>query len=280
MIVDIHTHVFPEKIADAAIAVLEQKARMKAYARGTSEALLTAMNAAGVDFAVTQPVATSPKQVGKLNALAAEAAAAGGRLIPFGAAHPDDPDWHEGLDALTRAGVKGVKIHPMYQETDLDDPRFLRILERAAELGLYVMVHAGEDVGIPGPARCAPRHVRNALRETGIRTLILAHMGGWGIWDLVEREIAGLPVYLDTSFAFRPVRPHPAWPRREDELPMGDRTQLVRILRKHGAERVLFGSDSPWGDPGEELSVLRGLGLEETELEAVCGGNAARLLGL
>ena len=61
---------------------------------------------------------------------------------------------------------------------------------------------------------------------------------------------------------------------------MGDPAQLVRILRKHGAERVLFGSDSPWGDPGEELGVLRGLGLEETELEAVCGGNAARLLGL
>jgi len=238
------------------------------------------MNAAGVDFAVTQPVATSPKQVGKLNALAAEAAAAGGRLIPFGAAHPDDPDWHEGLGALTRAGVKGVKIHPMYQETELDDPRYLRILERAAELGLLVMVHAGEDVGIPGPARCAPRHVKNVLRETGIRNLILAHMGGWGIWDEVERELAGLPVYLDTSFAFRPIHPHPDWPRTPEELSMGDREQLLRILRAHGTDRVLFGSDSPWGDEGEELAVLRGLGLSGQELQAVCGGNAARLLGL
>ena len=282
MRIDIHTHVFPKELAPRAIPKLEEAARMRARLDGTPDGLLASMAAAGIDVSVTLPVATNPRQPRKLNELAArDAERFGGRgLLPFGAAHPDDPNWKEELDFLAAHGVKGIKLHPMYQETDLDDPRSLRIIGRAAELGLIVLVHAGEDIGIPGPSRCSPRHVLRVLRETGIDRLVLAHMGGWGIWDEVKQELAGAPVYFDTSFSFGSAAFHPAWPRSPEELRLGDPVLLGELVRIHGIDRVLFGSDSPWGDQRESMDELGRLGLSDAELEAVLGGNAARLLGL
>ncbi|MGX8698920.1 MAG: amidohydrolase family protein, partial [bacterium] len=196
MIIDAHTHTFPEKICDSAVSKLEAAARMRAWVRGTPAALEESMEEAGVDYAVNLPVATHPGQPHRLNLAAIAMNETGHRLLSFGAMHPDDPNWREELDFIAAHGIRGIKLHPMYQGVDLDDIRSLRILGGAAERGLCVTVHAGEDIGIPGPSRCSPRHVLRALRETGIDKLILAHMGGWNLWEEVRRELAGAPVYF------------------------------------------------------------------------------------
>ena len=282
MRIDIHTHVFPKELASRAIPKLEESARVRARVDGTPDGLLASMATAGVDISATMPVATNPRQPRRLNELAVrDAELFNGRgLLPFGAAHPDDPDWKDGLDFLASHGVKGIKLHPMYQEADLDDPRFLRIIGRAADLGLVVLVHAGRDISFPGPSRCSPHHVLRVLRETGIEKLVLAHMGGWGILEEVKRDLAGAPVYLDTSFSFGSAAFHPSWPRSPEELKLGDPNLLKEIVRLHGSGRILFGSDSPWCDQAEVIEELKKLNLSESEADAVLGGNAQRLLGL
>ena len=95
-------------------------------------------------------------------------------------------------------------------------------------------------------------------------TLIAAHFGGFERWDDVERELVGLPVYLDTSFTvgYAP-----------DE-------QFVRMVRRHGVERVLFATDAPWQDHAATLAAFRRLPLTPEEQAAILWGNAARLFQL
>lgn len=276
MIIDAHTHTFPEKIVDAAVSRMEAAARMRAHLRGTAAALEESMERAGVDLAINLPVATNPAQPHRLNLAAVAINEAEGRLISFGAAHPDDPNWREELDFIAAHGVKGVKLHPMYQGVDFDDIRYMRIVGRAAELGLAVTVHAGEDIGIPGPARCTPETALRVQRETGAEKLILAHMGGWNIWDRVRSELCGAPVYIDTSFSFAPINPHPDYPR--ESCSGGDRELLVDIIRAHGVGRVLFGSDSPWGDQRWEIENIRSLGFSREENAKILGENAVKIL--
>mgnify|MGYP002856297156 CR=1 FL=1 len=282
MVIDMHTHAFPEALAPVVLDKLQEAARAKIHIAGTPQALQASMKRARVDYSVILPVATNARQPHKLNLAAAEINEHSSEtgLISFGAMHPDDPNWQEELRFLAQHGFRGIKLHPAYQGPFFDDIRYLRIVGRAAELGLLITVHAGLDIGVPGPAKVTPDNTLRVLRETGADKLILAHMGGWMIWDQVLEQLAGQPVYLDTSFSFGRVNPHPDYPRTEDELRLGDTSLLLRLIRAHGADRVLFGSDSPWGDQGADLDLLRSLDLTGEELRRIEGENARTLLGL
>ena len=282
MVIDMHTHTFPAALAPVVLGKLQEAARAKIYIEGTPQALEGSMARAKIDCSVILPVATNARQPHKLNLAAAEinqhSAQTG--LVSFGAMHPDDPDWRQELDFLADQGFRGIKLHPAYQGPDFDDIRYLRIVTRASELGLLITVHAGLDIGVPGPAKVTPDNVLTVLRKTGTDRLILAHMGGWMIWDQVLDKLAGEPVYFDTSFSFGRINPHPDYPRTEDELCLGDTSLLLRLIRAHGANRILFGSDSPWGDQAADLALLRSLDLSREELEQIEGENARQLLGL
>ena len=92
----------------------------------------------GVDRSVVMPVATSPRQVPHVNDASARMNELGGEtgVLSFGCMHPDFDGWKEELARVQRLGLKGIKLHPEYQGTDFDDPRYLRILDRCGELGL------------------------------------------------------------------------------------------------------------------------------------------------
>lgn len=279
-IIDFHTHTFPDPIADAAIDRLSRQANITAYTCGTAAGLLLAERAAGVDRSIILPVATKPEQVHHINDYAAahNEHAFVTNMFSFGCIHPDYEDWKQELDRLAAANMRGVKIHPAYQKTDLDDPKYLRILERAGALGLIVVTHEGYDIGFPGCACCTPEKARSALRQVGPVKLVLAHMGGWRCWEQVQELLADTSALLDTSFSLGSLTP------RDEALPL-DRQMLsdeafVSLVRTFGAERILFGSDCPWGSPQNDLQHIRRLPLSGEEKAAILGGNAKRLLGI
>ncbi len=282
MIVDIHTHTFPDKIAAPTIEKLQSLSHTKPFSSGTVDALRKSMSAAGVDRSVVLPVATNPRQVVHVNDASVQLndRAAETGIYSFGCMHPDFPDWKNELSRVAGLGLKGIKLHPVYQGVDLDDPRCLRILDRAAEVGLAVLTHAGLDVGFPGRVNCSPEMALRALKQVGPVPVILAHMGGWRCWDQVEELLWDTRAYLDTSFSLGSMTPLGDGYYGPGDLKLLGAEQFVRMVRKFGSKRILFGTDSPWSDQRDSLARLRALPLTEEELEDILGGNAVRLLGL
>lgn len=282
MIIDIHTHSFPEKIAARTVRMLSGLSHTVPFTDGTEADIRRSNARCGIALSVVLPVATSPRQVEKINAFAAaenEHWQETG-LLSFAAAHPDDPRYDESLTSCAARGFRGIKIHPVYQDTDLDDIRYLRILYRAAELGLAVVTHSGLDVGYPGAVRCSPQMIRHVMQEVGRFSLIAAHMGGWRNWDEVPELLADTGVYLDTSFSTGRMHPLDDGHYREEELQMLDTAGFMKLADAIGPERILFGTDRPWSDPAECLAFIQALPLSEEEKAAILGGNAVKLLGL
>lgn len=280
MIIDFHTHTFPDKIAAAAIEKLSKLSHTPPFSDGTAGSLAASAKAAGIDLSVILPVATSTKQVPSINDYAAKAnestEAAG--LLSFGCMHPDYPDWKQELSRIAALGLKGIKLHPVYQDVNFDDMRYLRILERAGELGLVVITHAGLDIGYPGVERCTPQMTLNAIKQVGPVKLVLAHMGGWRQWDKAEELLAGQSVWFDTSFSLGEITPLEDGHYSSQELTMLGKSDFLRMIRKFGTDRVLFGTDSPWSDQKASLDLICELPLENDEREAILGGNACGLL--
>ena len=282
-VIDFHTHTFPEAIAARAVAQLSAASHTKAFTDGTEAGLCASMRGAGIDLSVILPVATNPRQVVRINDASMRINGRTGEtgLLSFGCMHPDFEDWRQELRRVSEAGIRGIKLHPVYQDVDFDDPRTLRILSRCAELGLAVLVHAGLDVGFPGAVRVSPRMILHALREVGPMTLILAHMGGWRCWDEVLDLLPQSGAYIDTSFSLGSMTPNgDGHYRDESELQMLDEARFVALVRAFGAERVLFGTDSPWADQAEALRQIRCLPLTDAEQRLILHENAERLLGL
>ena len=281
MRIDVHTHTFPARIARSALEKLQRMSGTKLFSDGTNEGLRRQMTQAGLDYAVIQPVATDARQVPHINdsAIRINGQALQTGILSFGCMHPDYEEPETELFRLADAGVRGIKLHPPYQGADMDDPRYLRILDAAGACGLAVLIHAGLDVGLPGINSSTPKKLLRALRAVGPVTLILAHMGGWRCWEQAEALLAGTGVYLDTSFSLG-LLPTIRDDISREELQMLTDEQFVRMVHAFGAKHVLFGSDSPWSDQSAELHKVLDLPLTEEEKQAILGGNAAALLGI
>lgn len=279
MIIDVHTHTFPDRIAEKAIDKLKRASRTRPFSDGTVSGLKASMAAAGVDYSVVLPVATNPVKAVSMNDASLSMMGRDG-LICFGAIHPDTSDAKAELKRVAQAGMKGIKIHPVYQDVAIDDPRSLRILDAAGELGLAVIMHAGEDIGFPGVVRCSPEMTANALRQVGPVKLVCAHMGGWRNWERVADCLVDTSAMIDTAFSLGDLAPLEEGYYTSEQIHMLGEENFCALVHAFGSGRVLFGSDSPWASQAESIAALRSLPLAKAEKESILGMNAARLLGL
>ena len=263
MIVDFHTHIFPDNLAARAIALLVA-ASDNIYPPvhdGTAFGLLKNMDDWGIDVSVVQPVITKQSQVKTINEWASSICS--DRLCAFGGIYPQSDDYKKDIDHVVKLGLKGLKFHAEYQNFVLDEPRMLRMYDYALSKGLILLHHAGFDPAFPPPFKSTPQQFAAIGRAMQGGTIIAAHLGGHAQWDDVEAHLAGTDVYLDTSMGFQYYAP----------------AQFLRIVRKHGADKILYASDSPWSHGGRELEHLKRLSLPPDDLAKILGGNAARILG-
>ena len=264
MIIDFHTHAFPDVIAARAISSLleSSKAKYLPCSDGTVSGLSANMKRFGVDASVLQPVLTKPSQLRTLNEWVRSCESED--IVSFGGIYPHSESYKEDIDFVCSLGLRGLKFHAEYQGFTVDDEKMLRIYDYAFEKGLIVLHHAGYDPAYPPPYHSSPARFARVLDEMKGGTLVVAHLGGHAQWDDVERYLVGRSVYLDTSMGFS------YYPKE----------QFMRIVRAHGAEHILFGSDAPWSRANEEIAALRALPLTEKEKNAILGENAVRLLGI
>jgi hypothetical protein len=261
-VVDFHTHAFPEKVAARAISALTQSYQVEAHGEATIAGLVRVMDECGIDVSVIAPVATRPEQVRSINDWAASAES--DRIVCFGALHPDLPDAAGEVERVVQLGLKGVKLQPNFQAFAPDDRRLWPLYE-AAQGRLILLFHSGQEIKALEQIHAKPEAFARVHRAFPGLTMVIAHMGGYQVWDEVRRHLVGQEVYFDTSYC------------SEEELSTDEFRELIRA---HGAERVVFGTDYPWGHPAGDLARLCAMGLSEAEVEAVAWRNAARVLGL
>ena len=282
MIFDFHTHTFPEKNSKKVVQKLGSLSHTLPFTDGSIRELLASMKEAGVDYSVNVPVMTTVEQVEKVNSslIRQREELFSQGIITFGGMHPDYENYKEELRHLKQSGILGIKLHPAYQDVDLDDMRMMRIIDCASELGLIVLTHAGIDIGLSDHNYCSVGHILKVIDQVHPPKFVLAHMGNWGCWEDVERDLAGAPVWLDTAFAVGSITADP----NQDEKPYLEENlsneDFVRICRKHGVNRILFATDSPWQDQKDYIERVRSTGLRQQELELVFSENARKLLSL
>jgi len=261
-IIDVHTHAWTDALAAKALPALLDNAQgsLTAHYDGTVAGLIAEMDRTGVDVSVVQPVATKPAQVGAINDWAASVGSE--RIVAFGAMHPNADDPAREIARMAALGIKGFKMHPEHQDFEPHDPRLDPIWSGAVEHGMIVLFHAGADVIHPSVRGTADSFARLIDAWPELRA-ILAHLGGFRQWQQVAEHIQGRDVYLDTAYTLGHLP--------DDEF--------VALVRAHGVDKVLFGSDGPWTDAAKEMAHLRELGFSDDELRAILGGNAERILG-
>lgn len=259
-VIDFHTHAFPDRLAARAIAHLECQGGIRAALDGTVGALIDSMDRAGIAAAVVCSIATDPGQFGSI--LRWSAAIAGPRLLPFPSVHPASADPAGEVRQIAAAGFLGVKLHPEYQGFHVDDPALGALYAALEQAGLIALFHAGHDIGFPDSDRASPRRLLAVHRAFPALKIVAAHLGGFRRWEEVAALLLGSGIWLDTSYA---VGHAPAGLLRE-------------ILGGHRADRILFGTDSPWAGQAGEIAAVRALGLGAERTDLILGGAARALL--
>ena len=262
MIIDFHTHAFPDELAARAINILSSQRNniFTPVTDGRISSLVGCMDDAGVDISVIMPVITKPSQFIKLNLWAQSICS--DRIISFGGVHHATDDYKRDIDFVVSLGLKGLKFHCEYQDFLVDEPKMLRIYDYALSRGLILLFHTGFDPGYSPPFRSSAGQLANVADAMRGGVIIAAHLGGYGEWDHVAEHLADRDIYLDTSMGFQ------YYPGEE----------FLRIKEAFGAERLLFATDSPWSAAKKEIEILSAMDIGESARELILSGNARRLL--
>ena len=266
MRIDVHTHVWPERIAEITLEAMTRDTGLEAVSGNTVVALKAHMAESGVDKSVVLGITERPDQVIRANdwliSIQDE------MVVPFGAIHPRLETKADEVRRLREAGIKGIKLHPVMNQFYPDSPEMFPVYEELGE-DMVLEIHTGRLPGSkPGdPAYAAPERVMNVVREFPRLKVIALHLGGFYMLDEAERDLLGREnVFIDTT-----------WPPSLKDV-AGE--TLSAIINKHGSHRVCFGTDYPLASQSVDAEYIQSLGVSDGDVEAILGENARKFIGL
>ncbi len=260
-IIDFHTHAFPDELAERAMSHLQKEGNVKAYLDGRVSSLLESMDRSGIQKSIVCSIATKPTQFNSI--LEWSRNIRSDRIIPFPSIHPADGDSRKRLKIIKDEGLKGIKLHPYYQNFYIDDSFLFPLYEEIIKNDLIVVMHTGYDFAFPRIPMADPEKILKVKERFPELKLVTTHLGSWDDWDNVEKYIIGKEIYMEISFS----------------LDFLNKERARQLILKHPSGFILFGTDSPWTDQGKTLALLKGLELPEEIERAILRENALRLLG-
>lgn len=258
-LIDIHTHVYPEKIARKATLSVADFYELESDNTGTTAELLEKGSRAGIDKYLILPVAVRPDHVSGINEFIKSECDAHSEFVGFGTVHAGMEDILGEVDHIISLGLRGVKMHPDTQLFNIDDPRLYPMYE-AIEGKLPVYLHTGDyryDYS-------HPRRLRKVLSDFPKLQAVAAHLGGWSVQDDAQECLRDTDCLVDVSSSLMFMEPEKA----------------VKYIRAFGVERVMFGSDFPLWDPDKEAESFFSLPLTDDEFEHIAHKTAERFLGI
>ncbi len=257
-IIDFHTHIYPEKIAEKAVESVGEFYGIGMDGKGTAKDLLKEGKESGVTDYVVHSVALTASRVEAINDYIASECKTHKEFHGFGTMHADFENKIEEIERARKMGLLGVKIHPDTQLFNMDDKRMFEFYDYLRQKDIPLLIHCGDyryDYS-------HPRRLKKLLREFPGLTVIGAHFGGWSMCDLAYEFLADENCYVDTSSSF--------W-----MLGMKRAKELIRL---YGAERVVFGSDFPMWSVSEELERFKSMELTDEENSLILYKNAEKIL--
>jgi len=260
MIIDAHAHIFPEKIAERAVAGIGSFYDLNMTFDGKVSTLINVGDKAGIDKFVVHSVATNEAQVESINNFIADSVKAyPDRLIGFATIHPSFADIPAEIERAVSLGLKGVKIHPDFQQFEIDCREAYKIYE-CIEGRLPLLVHTGDY----RYEWSKPERMAKVLDDFPKLDVIGAHFGGWSVWEHAADILSKKRIWVDTSSSLYALPPEKA----------------AELIRKYGADRVLFGTDYPMWDASSELKLFSKIPLNDDERELILYKNVLDLLKL
>ena len=257
---DAHAHIYPGKIAEKATASVGDFYHIPMHNVGLPHVLAQRGGEAGIDRFLVCSVATKVEQVRSINQFIQEKCQKYPQFIGLGAWHQDITDISGEMDDIQARGLRGIKLHPDFQEFMIDDPKMLDVYKEAHRRGLPVLFHTGDS----RTDFSSPHRLMNVIDKLPDFTCIAAHLGGYSEWEEARRELSGTNVYIDTSSSLFKVSPEEA---KEN-------------IAHFGVDHTMFGTDFPMWDPKEELERFFALGFSQEENQAMLYDNFARLFQL
>ncbi|HBB42737.1 MAG TPA: amidohydrolase [Treponema sp.] len=263
-IIDFHTHIYPEKIAQKAADAICSYYNLKEGMTGTSSLLREREKIAGVSKAVLLPVATKAQNVRSINCFIINEQSEHEEFIGFGTVHAGQENILEEVDFIINSKLNGIKLHPDQQKFPIDDERLYPLYDYLQNLPeakkIPVIFHCGDPVS----NLSHPLRLKKILHEFPKLKVVAAHLGGWSIFEDAVAVLKGQECFYDISSCmyFIPAE------------------KLKEYINTYGAERILFGSDFPMWDPVKEVERFYALPLNDEERELIAGKNAERVLGL
>ncbi len=261
-VIDSHCHIYPDKIAAAAVGATDRFYDVVSHFDGSVDALLNQCKNEGVDHALVQSVATTPKQVSSINKFIAKSVnESGGRLTGLGTLHPNSENLETDVKEIISLKLHGVKLHPDIQNFKVDDYRCLKIYELCEKYKLPILMHTGDwRYDNSNPNRIAP--ILEIYKDL---ILVGAHLGGWSVWEEAAEKLAHFEnFYVDTS----------------SSLSFGGEEKIKRAISKYSTDKILFATDYPMGSQKIELDFILSLGYSEDELEKILYKNACKVFSL
>lgn len=258
-IIDAHTHIFPEKIVDKAVHSIGNFYDLNMEGGGRAEQLIKSGAEIGAEYYVVHSVATVPRQVKSINSFIIEEGQKHPEFICFATLHPFMENIEEEIDKVLESGYKGIKLHPDFQEFNIDSPEAEVIYKRVGNK-LPIQMHMGDKKR----PYSKPKMLARMMDKYPDVVFIAAHFGGYQEWDEAEEYLIGRNVYMDTSSSLAFLTPEEA----------------AYKIRAHGADKMLFGTDYPMWAHKDEIERFNALELTEQEREDILFNNAAKLFGI
>ena len=259
-IIDFHSHIYPEKIAEKAVSSIGDFYKIKMSSSGTAKKLISDGKACGIENFVVHSVAVTPAHVETINNYIKSECDVHDCFYGFGSMHAGYENKISEAQRILDMGLKGIKIHPDTQMFDMDDERMFELYDFLQQTKTPLLVHTGDyRYTYSHPAR-----VKNLLKLFPDLTIIAAHFGGWSVFDLAYEYLKDEKCYLDTSSSFM----------------MLGLTRAKELIKMYGADRMVFGTDFPMWNAKDELQQFYSLNLSDDENEQILYKNAEKILKL
>jgi uncharacterized protein len=241
------------------------------------ETFFLQMDVAGIERAVLLPIACrrSRKDGVSSNEQVAELSRTSERFIGFASVDPvEEGAARELEEAIQGLGLKGLKLDPVLQEFDPQDPKVWAVLEGAEGLGIPVVMHTGMSWA-PGTHLGAghPLLVEPAIRRWTKVPFVLAHWGWPWVWEATALALKYPNVYLDTSCLYYDG------PQEFFRFVFGQQIPIT-VVERSLRHQVVFGSNYPRVEIKNMVRAVQNLPLTAGCREKVFRTNAERLLGI